>query len=97
MIYKLELRKRAFNQMQKSFQFYEFRSNGLGDRFLETIYTYLEKIQDNPYLFSSKNDSIREAYIKKFPFVIVYEIVDKTIIVYSVFHTSRNPGKKLKD
>ena len=49
MIYKLELQKRAFNQMQKSFQFYEFRSNALGDRFLETIYTYLEKIQDNPY------------------------------------------------
>ena len=38
MIYKLELRRRAFNQMQKSFQFYEFRSHGLGDRFLDTIY-----------------------------------------------------------
>lgn len=64
MIFKLELRRRAFNQMQKSFQFYEFRSHGLGDRFLDTIYNYLQKIQNNPFLFSSINDSIREAYIK---------------------------------
>jgi hypothetical protein len=31
-----------------------------------------------------------------FPFVINYEVIGKQVIVYAVFHTKRNPGKKLK-
>ena len=95
--YKLILDDKATCEIQDSYQYYELISKELSNRFFKTVWNYLEKIQNNPFLFSSINDSIREAYIKKFPFVIVYEIVDKTIIVYSVFHTSRNPGKKLKD
>jgi hypothetical protein len=30
----------------------------------------------------------------KFPFVIIYEIIGTEIIIYSVFHTSRNPERK---
>jgi hypothetical protein len=30
----------------------------------------------------------------KFPFVIIYEIIETEIIIYSVFHTSRDPEKK---
>ncbi len=95
--YKLILDDKATFEIQDSYQYYELISKELSNRFFKTVWNYLEKIQNNPYLFSSINDSIREAYIKKFPFVIVYEIVGKTIIVYSVFHTSRNPGKKLND
>ena len=95
MNYKLELRKRALNQMQKSYDFYESKSTGLGERFLSTIEEYFERIADNPKLFQIKREEIREVYIKYFPFVIVYQIVKETIIVYSVFHTSRNPSNKI--
>ena len=94
MYYNLEVRKRAVQQIEKSFEFYESRSPALGKRFLATVYKYLEKIKDNPNLFSIKRNSIREAYIKDFPFIIIYEILGETIIIYSIFHTSRNPEKK---
>ena len=29
--------------------------------------------------------------MKKFPYVIIYEVFDTEVVIYSVFHTSRNP------
>ncbi len=34
--------------------------------------------------------------MKRFPFVINYEILGKQIIVSAVFHTKRNPAKEKK-
>lgn len=94
MVYQLELRKRAINQMQKSYDYYESKSLGLGERFLLTVEEYFEIIKNNPKQFQVKREEIREAYLQKFPFIIVYQIIKDTIIVYSVFHTSRNPSTK---
>jgi len=94
MIYKLVLRKRALNQIQKSYDFYESKSFGLGDRYIATVEKYIERITVNPKHFQIKREGIREAYLQKFPFVIVFQIVNDTIIIYSVFHTSRNPSDK---
>ncbi|SEF56922.1 Plasmid stabilization system protein ParE [Halpernia humi] len=94
MIYKLKLRKRAVNQMQKSYDFYESKSIALGEKFISTVEKYFERISNNPKHFQIKREEIREAYIKVFPFVIVYQIIKDTIIIYSIFHTSRNPSKK---
>ena len=94
MVYQLELRKRAINQMQKSYDYYESKSLGLGERFLLTVEEYFEIIKNNPKQFQVKREEIREAYLQKFPFIIVYQIIKDTIIVSSVFHTSRNPSTK---
>ena len=94
MVYRLELRKRAINQMQKSYDYYESKSLGLGERFLLTVEEYFEIIKNNPKQFQVKREEIRESYLQKFPFIIVYQIIKDTIIVYSVFHTSRNPSTK---
>lgn len=80
--------------MQKSYDYYESKSLGLGERFLLTVEEYFEIIKNNPKQFQVKREEIREAYLQKFPFIIVYQIIKDTIIVYSVFHTSRNPSTK---
>jgi len=37
---------------------------------------------------------VREGKIKRFPYTVVYEIFDKTIVIYSVFMAKQNPSKK---
>lgn len=97
MNYKLIIDDKAILEIQKSYDYYELISIELGDRFLKTIWYYLEKIQNNPKHFQIKFNKTREAFIKDFPFVIIYEVFEDEIIVYSVFHTSRNPSKKLNN
>jgi abortive infection bacteriophage resistance protein len=74
--------------------YYEEKSNGLGERFLKQLDIYLKKISENPENFQIKRKRYREAYIKKFPFLIIFEIIENKAIVYSIFNTNRNPANK---
>lgn len=58
--------------------------------------TFFETIQKNPQQYQIKRKPYRETFIKDFPFLIIYEIIATSIIVYAVFNTSRNPEKKPK-
>ncbi|WP_369618654.1 type II toxin-antitoxin system RelE/ParE family toxin [Flavobacterium sp. CFS9] len=81
--------------MDESIEFYESKSKGLGKRFLTYLKSYLKVLKTNPELFEIKREpGYREMTLVKFPFVIIYEIIDNKITIYSVFHTSRNPGRK---
>lgn len=75
---------------------YEERKAGLGEEFLDEFLNVLDYLEDKPLLFSIINNDFRQVVMKKFPFVIVYRIVDSEIRIISVFHTSRNPKKKFK-
>jgi hypothetical protein len=37
---------------------------------------------------------MRQGKINHFPYTVVYEIFDKTIVIYSVFMTKQDPHKK---
>lgn len=50
----------------------------------------------NPLLFPVKFVRIHEAVVKRFPYVVNYEVVDKQIIILSVFHVKQHPSKKVK-
>lgn len=76
-------------------EFYESRSKGLGKQFLTYLKSYLKVLKTNPELFEiKKQPGYREMTLVKFPFVIIYEIIGTEIIIYSVFHTSRNSERK---
>jgi len=67
------------------------------EQFLDYFKGYLKILKTNPELFSIKKPPFfRELPLKKFPFVIIYEIFQNEVIIYSVFHTSRNPKKSRK-
>ena len=95
MNYNLIIKEEAVQDIQKAFDYYEECKLGLGDRFLDTLDIYLDRIQQFPLHYQIKNKTYREAFIKDFPFLIIFEIEDENIIVYAVFNTSRNPLKKL--
>ncbi|WP_245179134.1 type II toxin-antitoxin system RelE/ParE family toxin [Flavobacterium chilense] len=85
----------AEKEIEESIEFYESRSTGLGKQFLTYLRSYLKVLKTNPELFEIKRQpGYREMTLVKFPFVIIYEIIGNEIIIYSVFHTSRNPKKK---
>ena len=66
----------------------------MGLLFLNQVEKYLESIQRNPMQYPSKRKPFREAFIKLFPYVIIYEVIEDEVVVYSVFNTHRNPDDK---
>ena len=94
MKYHLSLSPNAELDLLESALWYESRQIGLGEKFTKKVEAYLSRIQNNPLHYPLKNGKLREAYIQKFPFVIIYEIVENEILVFAVFNTHQNPTKK---
>ena len=94
--YKIIILEHAISEIAESCLYYNKKLPGLGFEFEEEIFQLLELIKNNPLLFPIKFSHIHEALVKRFPFVINYEVHGKQIIVSSVFHTKRHPDKKTK-
>lgn len=94
MAFNILLSKKASIEIENTIEYYMLINKKLGERFYSEFLENLNYIRINPFLFQIKFDPFREVPLKTFPFVIVYEIIDNSIIVNAVFHTSRNPEKK---
>lgn len=84
--------------VDESYNWYEDRLQGLGDRFINAIGGTIEIICEQPDIYPKKKGNYREATLKDFPFVVVYEVLRKeqVVRVLYIFHTSRNPKLKYK-
>ena len=87
---------KAEKEIVKSWIWYEDRQRGLGDRFLKEIKARIHTIEKAPDKFPTRFKSYKETQVPVFPFLIIYRINNKKrlIRIVSIFHTSRNPGKK---
>ena len=96
MAYDLEVTNDANLEIIEAYLYYEKKRARLGEEFLEHLDTYFERIIANPKHFPQKRKPYREAFLKRFPFLVIYEITKRKVIVYSVFNTWQNPEKKKK-
>lgn len=98
MNYIIALHPRARKELFEAWVWYEERQQDLGDRFETEVYNRLEQIQKDPERYPNRKESFRETKTKTFPYLIIYKIEKEQnlIIVFSIFHTSRNPKLKYK-
>lgn len=94
MKYLLEIKEEAVLDIKEAYWYYEEQKIGLGNQFLETLESYLERVQKYPEHYQIKRKPYREAFIKNFPYIIIYELDGDKIIIYAVFNTWRNPSRK---
>ena len=89
-MYSSIISSRAQKEILSSFNFYEERQTGLGDRFLEQLLLKIKNIELNPDLYPNKFKSYRETLINVFPLLIIYRInIRKKIIrIIRLIHLS---------
>ena len=78
-----------------AYLWYEEQSLGLGMEFLRCVETALASIQRTPLIYPLVHESYRRALVRRFPFVIFFEIEDSRgrCVVFAVFHCSQDPAK----
>ena len=92
MSFSLEVQSEAIIDIQNAFEWYEMRREGLGFEFIEEVENGFGKICQQPQFYTSISPDFRRFKIERFPYLIVYEIEDDTVIVNSVRHGSRKPN-----
>ena len=71
MKYTLEIKEEANQEITASYLYYQEKRIGLGEEFLEQLSIYFDRITSNPKHFPQKRKPYREAFIKRFPFLII--------------------------
>jgi toxin ParE1/3/4 len=95
-MYHLIVKPHAIEMAQKAYRWYEKRQAGLGDLFLFEIESCYDRIESSPMLYAKIKKNFRQIILRTFPYVIVFEILKDDVVIYAVFHTSRNPKRKFK-
>jgi toxin ParE1/3/4 len=92
----LRLLDEAKEEMRESARWYEDKRAGLGDDFLDAVERALELIEAHHkrYQRLQVNDpdrEIRRYLLKRFPFLVVYEVCADEILVVAIAHGKRKP------
>lgn len=94
MTWQVFSRPEAANDVMEIADWYDSRVEGLGDRFIKEFLTLLDALSKNPFLNSRRhpNKNIRWRYPKRFPYRVIYEVVEreKLVIIAAVLHAARH-------
>jgi hypothetical protein len=90
MNYKLKILPKAKFDLSEISLWYEEIQNGLGKRFLKNVSVEMKVVKKNPISFHIRYDRTRVVLVKKFPYLIHYEIIANEILIKAVIHTSRD-------
>jgi len=90
---KLVLVPSAEQEFLDAFHWYESRQMGLGQRFAESVKRCLTQIQQNPLMGQAIRPPYRWLNVRRFPYVVIFELDSEAVTVYSVFHCSRDLSK----
>jgi toxin ParE1/3/4 len=90
--YQVVLQSDAILDIQTAFEWYEQQNSGLGLELIEEIEDGLERLSRHPQHYSAPNQKYRKLRIKRFPYLVVFEIEDIKVIVIAVKRVSQAPA-----
>ncbi len=82
----------AEQDLENGFLFYEKQTIGLGDYFLDSLYSDIDSLMFYAEIHI-KYFGYYRALSSKFPFAIYYKMKNNDVIIYSVFDCRKNPNK----
>ena len=90
MNYKIIIFAEAKTDIKETAIWYNEKQSGLGKRFATSVRNEIAIIRQNPFLYEVRYDDIRTALLETFPYLIHFDIINNTVFIKAVYHTSRN-------
>ncbi len=92
---KLRLSSRAHREFEAAADYYIERNPDAARRFGATLEHLFQELQRFPRSGPLTDmPPVRVRVVRGFPYIVLYEVIDDTIAVLSVFHTAQDPEKR---
>ena len=82
----------ARQEEHEAIHWYATQSAGLDDRFCAALAEAEDEVSADPWLPCVMEDGVRKRNLNRFPYAILYEILDNEIFVHAIMHLHREPG-----
>ena len=93
---KIQFLSVAESELAQAIEFYESQTPGLGRIFYTEINESLELIRLYPEGWQHITKLTRKCCLRKFPYLILYGVIDNVIVVSSISHQHRHPKSYLR-
>ena len=82
----------AEEEMSEAAVFYETRTPGLGEDFLDDVQQVIARLRVHPETGVKVADGLRSTLLRRFPFNLIYSLDRGELLIVSVAHHRRRPG-----
>lgn len=93
MTYKVIIPQSLYLELNDAALYYESKSKGLGVSFVLHWEDAMGELKHNPEHYQRKHKDFRGIKLKKFPYVLIFEIIENKVYVYRLIHAHSNPKK----
>jgi plasmid stabilization system protein ParE len=83
----------AIQEFYEAIAYYNLQRQGLGKEFAKEVEDTIERIKQNPEAWTiiSSSKRARRCLTNRFPFGIIYQIRQDTLLIVAVWHHRRRP------
>ena len=85
-------RPAAAADLERAYVWYETERAGLGEEFLDEVYTSVQAVLERPESFPILHRETRRALVRRFPYALFFRVVGERIVFVACFHVRRNPS-----
>lgn len=89
---KIEILKSAEDDLIDGFQFYEHQSAGLGNYFLDSLFSDIDSLLLYAGIHVVFHNEFFQMQSRRFPFTIYYKVSGEITQVYAVLDTRKKPA-----
>ena len=89
----VEFLEPAARELYEAIVFYDIQRRGLGQEFAKEVEDTIERIKQNPEAWTTISSSkrVRRCLTNRFPYGIIYQIRQDTLLIVAVWHLLRRP------
>ena len=91
----LFLRPAAEQDLAAARDWYDRKSPGLGDGFLDAVAFALRELEDTPEIHRLYYRAFRRVLLRRFPYKIFYQVVGDRIVIFRVLHAKQEHRRKI--
>jgi len=87
----VRLHPKAEEDLINALNYYYKKDEKLEEKFLKYLEFSFDKILKFPNLYPYENEVVQKVIVEKFPYIVLYEQYEDTIMVLAIFHSRRDP------
>ena len=89
---KIRFHPEARHELRAAVLFYETEAVGLGRELLHEVRVVVSRIAEWPASGTPDGNDIRRVILARFPFTVVYQVLQDAVEVVAVMHQRQRPG-----
>jgi len=88
---KYSFHPEAKKELFKAIHYFEECQSGLGLEFSKEIFSTIQRIIHFPVAWSKFSENTRRCLTNRFPYGVIYQIVEEEIVVIAIMQLNREP------